>query len=116
MEVPLRSCEMHLLHRYYDFDLCRARKLIEKVINSRFVSRRRGRADLTGIVAWLQIRPGGLIVVDNVLWHGKVADSEVQDKKTEALRQFNAFVAKDPRVLTVMLPVGDGMTLCQRLG
>ncbi|GAQ85606.1 caffeoyl-CoA O-methyltransferase [Klebsormidium nitens] len=61
------------------------------------------------------IRPGGLIVVDNVLWHGKVADSGVKDKKTEALRQFNAFVAKDARVSTVMLPVGDGMTLCQRL-
>lgn len=54
-------------------------------------------------------------MVDNVLWHGKVADSEVKDKKTEALRQFNASVAKDPRVSTVMLPVGDGMTLCQRL-
>jgi predicted O-methyltransferase YrrM len=63
----------------------------------------------------MQVRPGGLIIVDNVLWHGKVADLEVRDKKTEALRQFNHFVANDSRVSIVMLPVGDGMTLCQRL-
>ena len=40
----------------------------------------------------MQVRVGGLIAVDNTLWYGKVADAEVQDKQTIALREFNARV------------------------
>ncbi len=57
------------------------------------------------------LRPGGLIVVDNVLWHGKVADREDSDPTTEAIRTFNARLRQDPRVLHAVIPIGDGLTL-----
>jgi predicted O-methyltransferase YrrM len=59
------------------------------------------------------VRPGGLIVVDNVLFYGKVADPEVQDKITVAIRQFNDALIKDERVSVSIIPVGDGMALCR---
>lgn len=58
------------------------------------------------------VRPGGLIVVDNVLWYGKVADPAVDDKATQALRDLNAKLLRDERVTLSILPVGDGMALC----
>ena len=60
------------------------------------------------------VRPGGLIIVDNVLWYGKVADAEVNDKQTEAIRAFNEFVAGDERVSYSMIPVGDGLSFCRK--
>ncbi|KAI5080649.1 hypothetical protein GOP47_0003832 [Adiantum capillus-veneris] len=60
------------------------------------------------------IRPGGLIVIDNVLWHGKVAEPQEKDAKTESLRRFNEFIRLDTRVDVSMVPVGDGMTLCRK--
>lgn len=55
------------------------------------------------------IRPGGLILVDNVLWSGRVLDP--QDSDSKAIAAFNQMVRDDPRVDTVMLPVADGLTL-----
>lgn len=60
------------------------------------------------------IRPGGLIVIDNVLWHGRVADPLINDKKTISLRDFNKVVFNDERVNISMVPIGDGMTLCRK--
>lgn len=60
------------------------------------------------------VRPGGLIIVDNVLWYGKVADPEVQDKQTDAIREFNEFVTNDERVTYTMVPVGDGLSFCRK--
>ncbi len=57
------------------------------------------------------LRPGGLILVDNVLWNGGVVDPARQDESTLAIRAFNDAVARDPRVDCVMLPVSDGLTL-----
>lgn len=57
------------------------------------------------------LRPGGLIVVDNVLWHGAVTDASVDDAETEALREFNVRLHRDDRVELSMLPFADGMTL-----
>ena len=57
------------------------------------------------------IRPGGLIVTDNVLWHGRVVDSRENDIDTVAIRAFNAKLRADPRVYISLLPVGDGVTL-----
>lgn len=57
------------------------------------------------------LRPGGLLVVDNTLWGGAVAEPTVQDAATEAIRTFNAKVHRDPRVEALLLPVGDGTTL-----
>ncbi len=61
------------------------------------------------------LRPGGLIAVDNVLWHGKVLDESVQDADTRAIRALNEKLYKDERVWVSLLPIGDGMTLaCKR--
>src|SRR2546429_6599958 len=57
---------------------------------------------------------GGLIVVDNTLWSGRVVDEEEQDESTQAIRALNDHVAKDPRVENVLLTVRDGMNLVWR--
>ncbi|TWA72545.1 putative O-methyltransferase YrrM [Azospirillum brasilense] len=60
------------------------------------------------------VRRGGLIVVDNTLWRGRVADPSDRKHKTEAIRAFNAARLEDERVALCMLPVGDGVTLMRR--
>ena len=57
------------------------------------------------------LRRGGLILVDNVLWHGRVIAASVQDADTIAIREFNAFLHSDERIGLSVLPVGDGLTL-----
>lgn len=61
------------------------------------------------------LRTGGLIVVDNVLWDGKVADPAAGDTATTALRAFNARLREDARVMLSVLPVADGITLALKL-
>lgn len=61
-----------------------------------------------------RLRPGGLILVDNVLWFGRVIDPAADDPQTLAIRAFNDQVAADPRVDCVMLPVSDGLTLLRK--
>jgi predicted O-methyltransferase YrrM len=58
---------------------------------------------------------GGLIIVDNVLWHGEVADDDNLDKYTIHIRDFNTYVANDKRVEQIIVPLGDGMTVCRVL-
>lgn len=60
------------------------------------------------------LRPGGLIVLDNTLWSGKVAQPDEQDPETTALRAINASVRDDDRVDAVVLPVFDGLTLARK--
>ncbi|TAE58640.1 MAG: SAM-dependent methyltransferase [Nostocales cyanobacterium] len=57
------------------------------------------------------IRPGGLIAIDNVLWSGKVADPENQDKQTEKIRAFNQKLHQDQRITLSLVPIADGLTL-----
>ena len=61
------------------------------------------------------INQGGLIIIDNVLWHGEVADEKINDKFTLNIREFNEFVSNDKRVEQVIIPLGDGMTVCRLL-
>ena len=61
------------------------------------------------------LRPGGLILVDNVLWDGKVADAAADDSATRALRAFNARVHHDQRVMLSLLPMADGITLVLKI-
>ena len=61
------------------------------------------------------IKKGGLIIIDNVLWHGEVVDEKNNDKFTENMREFNNFVSEDKRVEQVIFPLGDGMTVCRVL-
>ena len=57
----------------------------------------------------------GLVIIDNVLWHGEVADEDNLDKYTINIRDFNSHVANDKRVEQIMVPLGDGMTVCRIL-
>lgn len=61
-----------------------------------------------------RLRPGGVLVADNVLWSGQVVDEGVDDANTRAIRAFNDHVVADDRVTKVMLAVGDGITLCRK--
>ena len=62
-----------------------------------------------------QVNKGGLIIIDNVLWHGEVADEKNLDKYTVNIREFNAYISKDKRVEQIIVPLGDGMTICRVL-
>jgi predicted O-methyltransferase YrrM len=62
-----------------------------------------------------RMRPGGVLMVDNVLWSGAVVDAAATDENTVAIRAFNDRLAADDRVETVMLPLGDGLTLARRV-
>ena len=61
------------------------------------------------------LRKGGLVVADNTLWSGKVADANVQDEDTKALRAFNDALHRDGRVAMSLLAIGDGVTLALKL-
>ena len=56
-------------------------------------------------------KPGGLILIDNVLWGGKVADADVRDANTSAIRQLNLKIYDDERVDFVTLPLSDGLAI-----
>lgn len=58
-----------------------------------------------------RLSPSGVILVDNVLWGGAVADTSDQSDDTNAIRAFNEYVASDSQTLSVILPVADGLTL-----
>ena len=61
------------------------------------------------------VNKGGLIIIDNVLWHGEVADETNVDKFTLNIREFNAHIEQDKRVEQIIVPLGDGMTVCRVL-
>ena len=61
------------------------------------------------------LRPGGLMVIDNTLWSGAVADTSRQDPETCAIRALNELVHADDRVQMSLLPVADGLTLARKL-
>ena len=58
------------------------------------------------------IDKGSLIIVDNVLWHGEVADGSKNDKFTGIIRDFNKYLKQDSRISKNIIPVGDGFTIC----
>ena len=58
---------------------------------------------------------GGLIIIDNVLWHGEVVDKLKQDKLTVGIREFNSYVNSDKRIENLIIPIGDGLTICRKL-
>jgi caffeoyl-CoA O-methyltransferase len=60
------------------------------------------------------LRPGGLILADNVLWSGRVAQADDGDPDTHALRRFNQAVTSDARVESVMLALADGLLLARK--
>jgi O-methyltransferase len=60
------------------------------------------------------MRPGGLILLDNTLWGGRVADPDDQDEETRAIRALNDRLLGDPRVTPSLVPIGDGLTLARK--
>ena len=62
-----------------------------------------------------QVRKGGVLLVDNVLWYGKVLEeAKPNDKDTQVLKEFNDKIAKDDRVEVVILPIRDGISLIRK--
>ena len=61
------------------------------------------------------LNKNGLIIIDNVLWHGEVADENNTNLYTLNIREFNLFIANDKRVEQIIVPLGDGMTVCRKL-
>lgn len=57
------------------------------------------------------LRPGGLVIADNVLWSGKVIDPDMTDKDTVAIRAFNQYLKNDSRITLSVIPIGDGFAL-----
>lgn len=76
-------------------------------------------ADKPGYATYVELahallRPGGALLIDNVLWSGKVADPDVVDEDTEALRTLDAALATDARWDLALVPIGDGLTLLRK--
>lgn len=63
-----------------------------------------------------QVSPGGWIIADNVLWSGKVADTTISDKDTDALRAYNRKIQNDSRVENVIASVRDGLSIARKIG
>ncbi|MFM8963468.1 MAG: O-methyltransferase [Sphingomonadales bacterium] len=61
-----------------------------------------------------KLRPDGFILIDNVLWSGKVLDDKHQDKDSVLLRELNLKISQDPRVERVLLPIRDGLYLIRK--
>ena len=61
------------------------------------------------------VRKGGLIAIDNVLWSGRVADTETTDKRTIAIHKFNQKLHQDNRVDMSLVPIADGLTLARKV-
>jgi len=61
------------------------------------------------------INEKALIIFDNVLWHGDVFKKNVTDKQTNIMREFNKYIKDDNRVEKVILPLGDGLTICRKI-
>jgi caffeoyl-CoA O-methyltransferase len=77
-------------------------------------------ADKENLLAYYErchalVRAGGLILIDNTLWSGSVADDSDHEPSTEAVRGFNLAVHQDQRVEMVLLPIGDGLTLALKI-
>jgi len=61
------------------------------------------------------LKKNGFILIDNVLWHGDVVDSNKNDQLTNIIREFNSFIKKDDRIEKTILPLGDGITICRKI-
>jgi caffeoyl-CoA O-methyltransferase len=76
-------------------------------------------ADKTGYVSYWdevvpRMRPGGAILIDNTLSHGRVIDPAATNANVQGIRDFNDHAAADNRVVLVLLPIGDGLTLARK--
>lgn len=61
------------------------------------------------------IHANGLIIIDNVLWYGEVVDINNKNKLASIIKKFNIYVNNDKRTENLILPLGDGLTICRKL-
>ena len=61
------------------------------------------------------LNKNGLIIIDNVLWYGEVVNENNTDKFAINIKEFNSHISKDTRVEKLIIPLGDGMTVCRKL-
>ena len=61
------------------------------------------------------LKKNGLIIIDNVLWYGEVVNKNNNDKFTKNIKEFNSHISEDTRVEKLIIPLGDGMTVCRKL-
>ena len=61
------------------------------------------------------LKRDGFIIIDNVLWHGEVVDKDNNEHLTEIIRDFNNYVNNDERVENMIIPIGDGFSICRKL-
>lgn len=57
------------------------------------------------------VRPGGMILADNVFWNGRVLDGDAADPDVRGIRDYNTRIASDPRLTSTVIPVGDGLSV-----
>ena len=57
----------------------------------------------------------GIIITDNVLWYGDVANKDKNDRLTVKIREFNSYIKKNNKVESIILPIGDGLSICRKL-
>jgi predicted O-methyltransferase YrrM len=62
------------------------------------------------------LRPGGVVAIDNALWHDKVADAAQRDNDTVTIRELGKSLRDDERWLPLLLPVGDGLLVAEKVG
>jgi len=61
------------------------------------------------------IKSRSIVIVDNVLWHGKAYNKNKNDKQTNTIREFNSYIKNDKRVEKFIIPLGDGLMVCRKL-
>jgi caffeoyl-CoA O-methyltransferase len=86
----------------------------EPVIDVAFIDADKGGYRLYYEELLRRLRPGGLLLIDNVLWSGRVIDPTANDPDTVAIRELNDAVASDERVDRVMLGIADGLTMVRK--
>ena len=62
-----------------------------------------------------KLRKGGVLITDNTLWYGKVANNEEQDYQTEGVREYNRLAFSDKRVISMIIPLRDGITISLKI-
>tara|TARA_Y100000768_G_scaffold87425_1_gene62679 strand:+ start:549 stop:1199 length:651 start_codon:yes stop_codon:yes gene_type:complete len=77
-------------------------------------------ADKTNYIEYYErslklLNKNGLIIIDNVLWYGEVVNQNNTDKFTNNIKEFNNHISKDSRIEKLIVPLGDGMTVCRKL-
>ena len=61
------------------------------------------------------VKKNGLIIIDNVLWHGEVVDENNNSKLTNIIRDFNQYVKNDKKTKQIIIPLGDGLSVCRKI-